>query len=139
MVPQVGCADYRIDLAVKDPQKPARYVLGIECDGARYHSSRVARDRDRLRQEGRLGWTNLHRIWGLSWYWNRGQEEIRLRKAIERAVHGRSTDTPPAATEYVQPEERTVELAEVPEWVIPYEVVTPGRPRTNAAMHESAA
>jgi REase_MTES_1575 len=34
---------------VSDPEKPGRFVLGIECDGAQYHSSRSARDRDRLR------------------------------------------------------------------------------------------
>jgi very-short-patch-repair endonuclease len=60
---QVGCAGYRLDLAVVDPEDPDRYLLGIECDGAMYHSSPVARDRDRLRQqilEG-LGW-NIYRI-----------------------------------------------------------------------------
>jgi REase_MTES_1575/AAA domain len=46
---QVGCSGYRVDLAVVDPLKPDRYLLGIECDGKTYHSSKVARDRDRLR------------------------------------------------------------------------------------------
>ena len=65
---QVGTSRYRIDLAIKDPQNPGRYILGVECDGATYHSSAVARDRDRLRQqilEG-LGW-KLHRIWSTDW------------------------------------------------------------------------
>ena len=39
-----------IDLAVRDPVNKGAYLLGIECDGAAYHSSRSARDRDRLRQ-----------------------------------------------------------------------------------------
>jgi hypothetical protein len=47
----VGCSGFRIDLAVVDPQAPGRYLLGVECDGATYHSSVMARDRDRLRQE----------------------------------------------------------------------------------------
>lgn len=46
---QVGIAGFFIDLAVADPERPGRYLLGIECDGAEYHSSRSARDRDRLR------------------------------------------------------------------------------------------
>ena len=50
--PQVGTAGYFIDIGVKDPDYPGRYVLAIECDGASYHSSRSARDRDRLRQGG---------------------------------------------------------------------------------------
>ncbi len=48
---QVGVSNYRIDLAVVDPQQPGRYLLGIECDGAMYHSAPTARERDRLRQQ----------------------------------------------------------------------------------------
>jgi very-short-patch-repair endonuclease len=65
---QVGCSGYRIDLAIVDPNKPGRYLIGVECDGATYHSSKTARDRDRLRQqvlEG-LGWTII-RIWSTDW------------------------------------------------------------------------
>jgi very-short-patch-repair endonuclease len=85
--PQVGQAGYRIDMAVRDPAKPGRYVLGIECDGAAYHSSLVARDRDRLRQEvlEGLGW-RLHRIWGPAWYRSPQNTKDELRKAIERAL-----------------------------------------------------
>jgi very-short-patch-repair endonuclease len=87
VVHQVGCSDYRIDLGVRSPGAQARFVLGVECDGAMYHSSRAARDRDRLRQEvlERLGW-RLHRIWGPSWYRHRSEQEQRLRKAIDEAV-----------------------------------------------------
>jgi hypothetical protein len=64
-------------------------VLGIECDGAAYHSSVVARDRDRLRQEvlEGLGW-RLHRIWGPSWYRERQAELARLERSIEMAING---------------------------------------------------
>lgn len=84
--PQVGTAGYFIDLAVKDPEFPGRYVLAVECDGAAYHSSRSARDRDRLRQgvlEG-LGW-NFHRIWSTDWFRNPQQEIIRTVAAIDAA------------------------------------------------------
>lgn len=83
---QVGSAGFFIDLAVRDPEKPGRYLLGIECDGATYHSSRSARDRDRLRQavlEG-LGW-RIHRIWSTDWFRNSEQQYRRLREAMERA------------------------------------------------------
>jgi very-short-patch-repair endonuclease len=75
--PQVGASDYKIDLAVVDPLQPGKYALGIECDGASYHSSATARDRDRLRQqvlEG-LGW-KIYRIWSLDWFRNK-QEQIK--------------------------------------------------------------
>lgn len=75
--PQIGIAGFYIDLAVFDPKFPGRYVLGIECDGAAYHSSRSARDRDRLRQAvlEDHGWI-IHRIWSTDWF-NRPQEQLR--------------------------------------------------------------
>lgn len=84
--PQVGVAGFRIDMAVRHPGAPGTYALGIECDGAMYHSSRAARDRDRLREAvlRDLGW-RLHRIWGTDWYRNRRDAMARLRAAVEAA------------------------------------------------------
>ena len=70
-IPQVGEAGFFIDIAVRDPEYPGEYLMGIECDGATYHSSKSARDRDRLKQqvlEG-LGW-NIKRIWSTDWFRN---------------------------------------------------------------------
>ena len=115
--------------------------FGIECDGAMYHSSRVARDRDRLRQEvlARLGWSNLHRIWGLSWYWTRGQEEIRLRRAIESAIVGENEEPVPQQPARADAEELIFELSDMPDWAEPYNPVQPSRPRSGVPMHEGAA
>ncbi|MFF9778932.1 DUF3320 domain-containing protein [Streptomyces sp. NPDC013978] len=84
--PQVGVAGFRIDMAVRHPGALGTYALGIECDGAMYHSSRAARDRDRLREAvlRDLGW-KLHRIWGTDWYRNRREAMARLRAAVEAA------------------------------------------------------
>jgi len=62
-------------------------VLAIECDGASYHSSATARDRDRLRQEHleRLGWT-FHRIWSSEWFYHREAEVGRAVAAYQAAV-----------------------------------------------------
>lgn len=38
----VGCSEYRIDLAVRDPENPAKYLMGIECDGPSYAEQRTA-------------------------------------------------------------------------------------------------
>ena len=35
---QVGVSGYRIDLAVRHPDMPEHFVLGVECDGAAYHT-----------------------------------------------------------------------------------------------------
>ncbi|MCM2418120.1 DUF3320 domain-containing protein [Streptomyces sp. RKAG293] len=84
--PQVGVAGFRIDMAVRHPAATGTYALGIECDGAMYHSSRAARDRDRLREAvlTDLGW-KLHRIWGTDWYRNRRDAVARLQAAVEAA------------------------------------------------------
>ncbi|MDO4803151.1 MAG: hypothetical protein Q4A15_13370, partial [Prevotellaceae bacterium] len=49
------------------------------CVGATYHSSKNARDRDRLRQEilERMGW-KFYRIWSTDWFRNKEIEQIRL-------------------------------------------------------------
>ena len=93
---QVGCAGYRIDLAVRDPRRPGRYLLGIECDGAMYHSAKSARDRDRLRQEvlKSRSW-RIHRIWSTSWFHD-PEKEIRFAiTAIEEAKSSRPEPRPP--------------------------------------------
>lgn len=84
--PQVGTSGFYIDIAIKDKENPGRYIMGIECDGATYHSSRSARDRDRLRQEvlEGLGW-RLHRIWSTEWYRNQELEFERVVDAIKKA------------------------------------------------------
>ncbi|MEO5955651.1 MAG: DUF4011 domain-containing protein [Nitrospiraceae bacterium] len=85
--PQVGCSGYRIDMAVVHPHEQGHYLLGIECDGATYHSIPTARDRDRLRQfvlEG-LGWT-IHRVWSTDWWNDPGRETEKLETAINRLL-----------------------------------------------------
>ena len=68
---QVGVASFFIDVAVKDPYDQDSYLMGIECDGATYHSSRSARERDRLRQEilEKKGWL-IKRVWSTDWFEN---------------------------------------------------------------------
>ncbi len=84
--PQVGLAGFFIDIAVADFERPGRYVLGIECDGAPYHSSRSARDRDRLRQAvlEDHGWT-IHRIWSSDWFHRPHEQLARTIAAIKAA------------------------------------------------------
>ncbi len=82
-VPQVGVAGYFIDIGVRHPDWPHGFILGVECDGASYHSAKSARDRDRLRQEvlERLGW-HFHRIWSTDWFNNPRREAERMREVI---------------------------------------------------------
>lgn len=124
VVPQVGTAGYRVDLGVRDPLRPGRFLLGIECDGVAYHSSKVARDRDRLRQAvlEDLGW-RLHRIWGTAWYRDRKREEQRLRAALEQAR--RSSPSARSESPVEAPVKRAIEEALLdgsPDWVSEYEI-----------------
>jgi hypothetical protein len=86
-----------VDLGVVDPAAPGSYLLGIECDGHKYHTCPVARDRDRLRQqilEG-LGW-RIHRVWSTDWYRNRPDCERQILQAVERARAEPPPGPPPA-------------------------------------------
>jgi len=85
VVAQVGVAGYFIDLAVRDPDANEAFILGIECDGATYHSSLSARDRDRLRQSllESLGW-NIHRVWSTDWFKQKEREVSRIVERIEK-------------------------------------------------------
>ncbi|MBC8137046.1 MAG: hypothetical protein H8F28_14290, partial [Fibrella sp.] len=87
---QVGLSEYRVDLAVVDPEKPGRYLLGIEFDGPMYATGETARHRDRLRVDMLLdrGW-NLHRVWALDFEADPKREMSRIEAAIAHAKkHG---------------------------------------------------
>lgn len=102
---QVGCSGYRIDLAVVDPKAPGRYLLGIECDGANYHSAKTARDRDRLRESilVGLGW-RIHRVWGSDWWTDPDGCMAKIEAAIEQAKLAPVAVPPPPPKELpVQP------------------------------------
>lgn len=84
---KVGCAGFRVDLAVVNPNNPDCYILGIECDGPKYYSSTVARERDKLRQQilEKLGW-KICRVWSTNWYRNCIESKKILLDAIEHAL-----------------------------------------------------
>ena len=69
--PQIGVSGFRIDFGVIHPDHAGVYLAGIECDGATYHSSATARDRDKVRQAvlENLGW-KIFRIWSTDWFKN---------------------------------------------------------------------
>jgi very-short-patch-repair endonuclease len=107
---QVGVSGFRIDLGVIDPRHPGRFAIGIECDGATYHSARSARDRDRLRHQilVQLGW-RLHRIWSTDWFRNPQRETARLLSAVEDACA-----SAPPAPEHPRPILPIVEATDEP-------------------------
>ncbi len=83
---QVGLSSYRIDLAVVDPRNPSRYCLGIECDGAMFHSGRSVRERDLARQRflESKGW-RIARVWSRNWWLAPEAEIARIAGMLEGA------------------------------------------------------
>jgi DNA polymerase III epsilon subunit family exonuclease len=110
----VGVANYFIDLAIRHPDKPDTYMLGVECDGATYHSARAARDRDKYRQavlEG-LGW-QIYRIWSTDWFENHTKEIkslLKKLKQVEKAAKEEMLQAPMVAGAAKQPN-KTVDVS----------------------------
>ncbi len=95
---QIGVSGFRVDLGVVHPDFAGSFIAGIECDGARYHSSATARDRDKVRQavlEG-LGWKIL-RVWSTDWFRNPSavadRLQLDLKQLLERDRQVRATAT----------------------------------------------
>jgi len=87
VITQVGMSGYRIDLAIVHPNDSSRYILGIECDGAMYHSSKNAKERDVYRQkflESR-GW-EIERIWSRNWWKNPSAEIERIDQRVKELL-----------------------------------------------------
>ncbi len=118
---QIGVSGFRIDLGIVHPDRAGAYLAGIECDGATYHRSATARDRDQIR-EGvlrNLGWEIL-RIWSTDWFMNQAESLQRVderlqgllkesrRVPMEPAIPDRLSDvasTPPPNTSALEDEE----------------------------------
>jgi very-short-patch-repair endonuclease len=98
--PQVGVSFFRVDLGIVHPDFPGRYLAGVECDGATYHRSATARDRDRLREMvlNGLGW-KIRRIWSTDWWMDASSaaEKIHARLIVDLDVDRAAR--PPAETE----------------------------------------
>ncbi len=84
---QIGCAGFRVDLAIVDDENPGKYILGITTDGKMYSSSKVARDRDRLREQvlTGLGW-KLYHLWSTDWYRNRDLGRKKLLDFVQKSI-----------------------------------------------------
>ena len=81
---QIGASSFRVDLAVVHPDAPGLYLCGVECDGATYHRSATARDRDLLREQvlRGLGWEVL-RVWSTDWWIDRNGTLAKLHEGLE--------------------------------------------------------
>jgi Protein of unknown function (DUF4011)/REase_MTES_1575/AAA domain/Protein of unknown function (DUF3320) len=97
--PQVGVSFFRIDLGIVHPDFPGRYLAGVECDGATYHRSATARDRDRLREMvlTGLGW-RIRRIWSTEWWMDASSAADKIHARLTADIEADRTSRPPAAS-----------------------------------------
>lgn len=84
---QVGVKGFKIDIGIKHESFPYGYIAGIECDGATYHSSLNARDRDKVRQEilESFGW-KIYRIWSTDWFNDEKGEREKFKTWINKLL-----------------------------------------------------
>lgn len=124
IVPQVGVSRFRIDIGIVHPDRPGDYLLGVECDGATYHSAATARDRDRVRAAilEALGW-KLARVWSTDWWIDRQRAADRLHLAlVERLEADRAASEErarqradlAASAEQTPPDRQSEEVADQP-------------------------
>jgi very-short-patch-repair endonuclease len=84
VVPQVGVSGFRVDLGIVHPDLPGAFIAGVECDGATYHRSATARDRDKIREQvlRGLGW-EIIRVWSPDWWYDKVGATDRLNAALD--------------------------------------------------------
>ena len=99
----IGCSDYRMDIAVVDPDDPDSYVLGIMLDGSNMMKAPTAADRFSV-QPGvlkGLGW-RLMRVWILEWLDDPEAVLLQIKDEIKKAIEApKVEERPEDMTNYV--------------------------------------
>ena len=135
VLPQIGVSGFRIDLGIRHPDKPGAYLAGVECDGATYHRSAAARDRDKTRQlvlEG-LGW-NITRVWSPDWWY---APEVVVDRIDEQLNEWLELDRNPInADEEIDPSKEIVSETEPAEEDIEIEKSDRGQDVSSAVINE---
>ncbi|MGX1099892.1 DUF3320 domain-containing protein [Amorphus sp. MBR-141] len=100
LVPQVGVSGFRVDIGVKHPDRAGAFLAGVECDGATYHRSATARDRDKVREQvlRGLGW-NILRVWSTDWWFDSAGAATRLHDALEALLEESRNHAEPTPSE----------------------------------------
>lgn len=114
----VGHSEYRIDIAVVDPENPDRYLLGILLDGPSYGASKTTRDRElaQISVLNGLGWKIL-RVWSMDWWDNSNKELDRILAELDRIRSDapETEDTEVVEAEQPQTEEMLLASSQTPE------------------------
>ena len=107
--------------------------MGIECDGATYHSAKSARDRDILRQEilEGLGW-KIRRIWSTDWFRSPEQAIAPIVKELTELIRTGHEPKKPAGVESFDqtpdvPKQDQEQLPDIKSFVKPEQKLSDGK------------
>lgn len=80
----VGRSNFKVDLAIVNPEEPDTYLLGILCDGKSYFETKTTRDREVVQPSvlTMLKW-NIMRVWSVDWFNNKERVLQRILKELE--------------------------------------------------------
>ena len=84
----VGKSNFKVDIAVLNPEKPDEYMLGILCDGKNYYETPTTRDREICQPNvmRMLGW-DVMRVWAVDWFENRVKVIDRILQRMQDLRH----------------------------------------------------
>ena len=110
----VGCSDYKVDVAVVNPDKPETYIMGINCGNeANFHNG-TASDRT-LSQPSvlkGLGW-NVMSVYIIDWLDNKEKVLGKIKAEIDAAVERYRNPASAPKTEEKKKQELVFETEEV--------------------------
>ncbi len=110
----VGCSDYKIDVAVVNPDKPDSYIMGINCGSEAHYHNGTANDRC-LSQPAvlkGLGW-NVMNVYIIDWLDNKDKVLGKIKAEIDAAVERYRCPAAAPETEEKKKQELVFETEEV--------------------------
>ncbi len=105
----VGCSDFKIDVAVADPEDTSRYILGISCGTKSNYINGTAKDRH-LSQASvlrGLGWNTMN-VYILDWLDNKDKVIKKIEDEIAAVIERRNAPPAPEKEEPKQPKQELV-------------------------------
>ena len=140
-----GNSEFRIDLAVRNPDNPGNFLLAIECDGSSYAAQRTTRDREHLRPSvlRSLGWYTC-RAWSVDWAFARRHAQDDLIQYLDELKNApeppESEPDPPARPEpeTVRPDASGSDAGNLPETAPAVPAVSPNRSEYRCWRSEQA-
>ncbi|HRU98082.1 MAG TPA: DUF4011 domain-containing protein [Ruminococcus sp.] len=133
----VGCSNYKVDVAVVNPDDPEKYILGINCGGKSNYINGTSKDRH-ISQAGvleGLGW-NVMNVYILDWLDNKEKTVKKIEDAVAEALERyRHPETAPKAEEKPKQElvfekEEVSELSDLCDKYVPFKVKSYGKSTT---------